>query len=199
MTSLDEELAGSAPPAPIHGPALDRELGLVIAEAELSVTSQRPRRRTRLAISGLIAAGAIGLGTAVAGAAGILPWFDTAPASVVRTSNGAVCEVSFGVKEVDDPGESVDAVTRAAALAKAKEFLADLDVSSIDMRSVARGLRPRATTRSESGPAESVEDYETYALLSVVSTRLQGELEQRDLPTTAVGVSMAASCDGGTQ
>ena len=198
MIPLDEELAASTPPVPVLTSELDRELGLVIAEAERLAGPTRARSRRRLSIGGLIAAGILGLGTAAAGAAGILPWFDTAPSSaVVTTSNGAECKVTFGVKAIADPDKPVNEVTRAAALAIAEDFLADLDVSSIDVRAAARGLPARATADTESGPAESVEAYETRAVMSVVQTRVDAELEQQGLPTSAVSVAMATSCEGG--
>ena len=200
MIPLDEELAASTPPVPVLTSELDRELGLLIAEAERLAGPMRARRRRRLFLSGLMAAGVLGGGTAAAGAAGILPWFDTAPShAVITTSGGAECRATFGVKAIDDPDEPVNAVTRAKALATAEQFLDGLDVSSIDVQAATRGLPPRASAGSESGPAESVEDYETRAVMSVVQTRVAAELGQQGLPTSAVSVSMATSCEGGDQ
>ena len=200
MNPLDEELTASAPPVPVVTSELDRELGLLVAEAERLAGPVRARRRRRLFLSGLVAVGVLGGGTAAAGAAGILPWFATAPAhAVVTTSNGAECELRFGAKAVDDPGEPVSYAARAEALATAEKFLADLDVARIDVRAATRGLPPRVTSGSESGPAESVQDYETHAVWSFVQKRVDAELEQQGLPTSAVSVGMAASCEGGDQ
>ncbi len=196
MTSLDEQLAAAAPHVSRRSPELDRELALVIAEAERLARPDGVRRRTRLAISGLAAIGALGIGTAAAGAAGILPWYDTAPArGVVTTSNGSTCELTFGVKGIEVLARPVDGTIRASAVAAAERFLEGFEVSGIDVDDATRGLPPRATTNSETGPAETVEEYETFAVMGVVEKRVTAELEQKGLPPEAVSVSMATSCD----
>jgi len=79
----------------------------------------------------------------------------------------------------------------------AEEFLEGFDVSSINVEDATRGLPLRATVGSEAGPAESIDEYETNAVMGVVQKRVHADLEQQGLPTTAVSVSMARSCDGG--
>jgi hypothetical protein len=103
--------------------------------------------------------------------------------------------VAFGVKEIDDPDNPVDASTRAAAVTAAEEFLEGFDVSSISVEDAIHGLPPRATVDSEAGPAESIDEYERYAVMAVVEKRVNADLEQQGLPQTAVSVSMASSCD----
>lgn len=198
MTSLDEQLAAAAPRMSASSPELDRELALVLAEAERLARPDGARRRTRLAIGGLAAVGALSLGTAAAAATGVLPWFETAPAQgVVLTSNGSRCELTFGVKGIEHSDHpAVDGTTRATAVAMAERFLEGLDVAGIDVDDATRGLPPRATANSEAGAAETVEEYETYAVMSVVEKRVTTELEQQGLPPEAVGVSMASSCAG---
>lgn len=172
MTSLDDELTAAAPPVPLITPELDRELVFLVAEAERLARPAVLRTRVRLALGSLVVVGAVGAGTVAAGAAGVLPWFDTAPSSsVVTTSTGSECSVTFGVKGIEDPQRPVDAATRAEALTVAEDFLAGFDVSSI-------------------------EDPETSASMYVVQARVDAELERQGLPTAAVSVSMATSCDG---
>ena len=172
MTSFDEQLAAAAPPVPVVDAGLDKELAAVASEAESLVRARGGRRRKRWVVGGLVAVGAIGVGTAAAGAAGILPWFDEAPArTVVTTSTGTTCELSFGVKGIEDAAHPVSGARRDAAVAAAEAFLVKLDLASIDVD-------------------------ETRAALAVVQARVDAELERRGLPATAVGVSMASSCHG---
>ena len=167
--TLDEQLSASAPPVFAPTVDLDRELAFAIAEAERLARSPR-RHRRRLAIGGLAALGAFAVGTAAAGAAGQLPWFDTAPSrGVAATATGEKCDVVYGVKGIEVSSHPVDAATRASAIAAAEEFLEGFDVSSvrIDDDSVAK-----------------------------VQKLVDAELVKQGLPTTAVGVSMAITCDG---
>ncbi|WP_244928579.1 hypothetical protein [Nocardioides sp. W7] len=195
MTSFDDQLAVSAPPAPVQTPALERELASVVAEAERQARHQKPHRRASLIVGGLAAAGLLGIGSAAA--AGILPWFEDAPArDAVSTSTGSECELTFDVKGIEDPGNPVDSTTRAQALAAAEEFLSNLDLSSIDIVAATEGLPPRALVDSEAGPAQSIEEYETYAVMSVVEQRVEADLRRQGLPTAAVSVMMASSCGG---
>jgi hypothetical protein len=197
MNSFDDQLARANPPAPVHTSELDDELLFVIAEAERLATRTQSRHRRRVVTGGLAALALIGTGTAAAAAGGILPWFDDAPSrGVVTTSTGAECELVFGVKGHSDPAHPVDSATRATAVAAAEAFLERLDLSSIDVDEAAAGLPPRATFDSEAGPAESVDEYETYAVMAEVEDRVNAALEKQGLPTGAVSVSMFSSCDG---
>jgi hypothetical protein len=198
MAALERHFADCAPPVPRHTSELEGELAFVIAEAERQAGSARLRSRFRLAIGGFTVVGALSVGTAAAGAAGIIPWFETAPShGVVTTSTGSECRVTFGVKAIDDPDHPVVGSTGAAAVAAAEEFLEGFDVSRINVEDATRGLPPRATVGSEAGPAESIEEYETNAVMVAVQKRVDADLAQQGLPTTAVSVSMARSCDGG--
>lgn len=197
MTSFEEQLTLSAPPVPVHSDELDRELLLINDRAEAMASSSRSRpRRRRFTLGALAAIGVIGAGVGAAGAAGILPWFDTAPVhAVMTTSTGTECEITFGIKAIEDPSRPVAHATRAAAVTAAESFLRDLDVSRISVAEATRGLPPRATVDSESGPAQSVDEYETFAVHRVVQERVDDALEQQGLPVTATSVSAATSCD----
>ena len=191
MTSFDELLARSAPQLP-DSAELDRELGLLVAEAERSTTRSRTRR-LRLGAVGLAAVGVLGLGGAAA--AGNLPWFESASSrDVVTTSTGTECEVTFGAKGLVDPGHPVDDSTRAATLTAAHAFLEDLDVSGIDLETAVRDAPPRTVVDSEAGPAQSVDEHETSALMTAVQERLDAELVRQGLPVEAVSLSMATTC-----
>lgn len=199
MTSLEEQLTLSAPPVPAHNDELHRELLLINDRAEAMASSSRSRpRRRRLTLGALAAIGVVGAGVGAAGAAGILPWFDTAPVhGVMTTSTGEKCEITLGVKPIEDPSRPVTPATRAAAVAAAESFLRDLDVSSINVAEATRGLPPRATVDSESGPAQSVAEYETDAVSHVVQERVDDALRQQGLPVSATSISVLTSCDGG--
>ena len=196
MTSLEDQLTMSAPPVPVQSDELDRELRLVNSQAEDLATSTRSRPRRRLALGALTAFGVIGAGVGAAGAAGVLPWFETAPThGVVTTSTGTHCEISFGVKPIQDPARPVAAATRAAAVTAAESFLRSFDVSSIKVADATRERPPRAVVDSESGPAQSVVEYETDAVIREVQERVGNVLAQQGLPATAISVSAATSCD----
>lgn len=113
-------------------------------------------------------------------------------------SSGEECKIAFGVKPLDDPAHPVAPGTRAAAVKAGELFLRSFDVSSIDIVDATRGLPARATIESESGPAQSVTEYETDAVHRVVQQRVADALEHQDLPVAAVSVSMATSCDRDT-
>ncbi|MDI6908406.1 hypothetical protein [Nocardioides sp.] len=167
--TLDEQLSASAPPVPARTADLDRELLFVIAEAERLAWPAR-RHRRRLTIGGLAALGAVAVGTAAAGAAGQLPWYDSAPSrGSATTATGEKCDVVYGVKGIEVQAHPVGAATRAAAIAAAEEFLESFDASSVRI------------------------DQDS---LAEVQKLVDAELVKQGLPTTAVGVSMALTCDG---
>lgn len=199
MTSIEDQLTLSAPSVPVYSVDLDRELLIVNARAEdLAPARSRPRRR--LAVGALAALGVIAAGTGTAGAAGLLPWFDTAPAhGIVTTSTGVECKLTFGVKALADPSHPLAPATNAAAVATAESILKHLDVSSIDIADATRGMPARATVDSESGPAQSVVEYETDAVSRVVQERVDDALGEQGLPSAAISVSTARSCDGDTK
>ncbi len=199
MTSFDEQLALSSPPVPALTPELDAELARIVMEAEGLTARPRSRRNRRLVIGGLVVMGTLGAGGAAA-AAGILPWFDSAPArGVVTTSTGAECALTFGVKQVQDPAAPVDDAVRAEVTDAAERYLKELDVSAISLAEATREAGPRATRDSEAGPAQTVPEYEVEAMYQLVAQRLDAELASQDLPSSSVGLSMASACDGDDQ
>ncbi|WP_114423549.1 hypothetical protein [Nocardioides houyundeii] len=195
MTPFDERLARSAPQLPADTTELDRELGLVIAAAEEQATRRRTRR-TWVGVAALVAVGATGVGGAAA--AGNLTWFDGAwSRGTVTTSTGAECDVMFDAKPLVDPAHPVAAPARAAAVTAARDFLAGLDVASIDLEAAIRDLPPRSTVDAEAGPAQSVEDHETLALMAAVEERVTTELVRQELPAHAVSIWMGSACADG--
>lgn len=197
MTSLDEQLALSSPPVPARSPELDAELVHVIAQAETAARPRPNRRRKTVAIGGLVVVGALGSGAA---AAGIIPWFQSAPShGVVTTSTGAQCDLTFGVKHVNDPAAPVSDDVQAKAKAAADKYLSDFDVSTISVAQATQAAGPRPTVDSEAGPAMTVDEYEVQAVHDEVRRRVEAELARQHLPSSAVGLSMASSCDGDDQ
>lgn len=197
MSSFDEQLALSSPPVPPRSPELDAEFVHVIAQAESAAGPRPGRRRRVVAIGGLVLAGALGAGGAAA-AAGLVPWFESAPShGALTTSTGARCTLAFGVKEVEDPAAPVSDAERAKARVAAEEYLRNLDVSMLDLAQATRAAAPRATADSEAGPAMSVDEHEVEAAYAEVGRRVEAELARQRLPATSVSLSMASSCEGG--
>ncbi|MGA8987566.1 hypothetical protein [Aeromicrobium sp.] len=200
MDPLDQHLADSALPVPIRSVQLRREIDLVIAEAERLARPNSQQLRRRLGVSWLAAIGALTVGAAAAGAGGILPWYQDAPLNgSIVTSTGSTCALTFGIKGVEVGNRPVADATRASAVAVAEQYLADLDVSSIDVAAATAKLPPRVTENSEEAMAETVDDYEARAVQAAVQRGVDAELDARSLPTSATSVSMASSCEGGDE
>ncbi|CUR54386.1 hypothetical protein NOCA2150128 [metagenome] len=191
MTSFDEQLAQSSPAVPARSPELDAEFVRVIAQAE-GVAGPRLKRRGRaLTIGGLVVVGALGAGGAAA-ATGLVPWFESAPSEgVVTTSTGARCTLTFGVKQIDDPAAPVSAAVRVRVETAADAYLRRLDFSTLGI-----GQSPRPPVDAEAGPATTVDESEVAAVYAEVGRRVDAELVRQHLPTTAVSLSMATSCEG---
>lgn len=199
-SSLDDLLDGSAPPATPRTAELERELAALISEAE-SGALRRSRSRKRILIAGLATIGVVGAG-ATASATGLLPqpWFDTPSARTTQpTSNGTSCDLAFRAKGHDDPAHPVDAATRDEAVRTADTFLKGFDFSTIDIDEAMKRLPPRATADTERGPAETVEQYETYAVQTELDRLVGAHLSAHGLPATAVSVSAMTSCEGARQ
>lgn len=195
-SSFDSLLDGSAPPATPRTPELERELAAMISEAEAVAAPVQSRLRRRMLIGGLATIGVLGAG-ATANAAGVLPWFDSPSTQNTQvTSTGASCEVVYDPKGHEDPKHPVNDTTRAAAVAAAETFLREFDFATIDVDEAIKKLPPRATVDSESGPAETVEEHETFAVQVELERQIDDYLAQQGLPAEAVSVSAMTSCDG---
>lgn len=196
-SSFDAQLDASAPSATPRTPELERELAVLIREAEAIAAPVPSRFRRRILIGGLATIGVLG-GGATASATGLLPWFDNPAAQNTQTtSTGASCEVKYGAKGIEDQKHPVDDTARAAAVAAAGTFLRDFDFSTIDVKEAVKKLPPRVTADSEAGLAQTVEENETFAVQVELEKRLGAYLAQHGLPAEAVSVSAAISCDGG--
>ena len=195
-SSLDHLLDASAPPTTVRTPQLDRELAALVTDAEAAVPG-RSRLRRRILIGGLATIGVLGVG-ATASATGMLPlpWFDNPAARTTQTtSTGATCDVAYRAKGIEDPKHPVDAATRAATVTAADAFLKKFDFSKIDVDEAVKQLPPRATVDSERGPAETVEQYETFAVQVELERRVDVYLSQHGLPAEAISVAAAISCE----
>lgn len=179
MTSFDEQLSLSSPAVPVRTPDLDAELAHVVAQAERHAGNGRSRRRYRVVVGGLVLVGALG-GAGAAAATGRLPWFDSAPAQgQLTTSDGSRCDLTFGIKQVEDRSAPVAADVRAEVTAAATAFLEALDVSTL--------------STDQGGGAED----ETGRVFQQVAERLDAALARQDLPSSSVALSMASSCARG--
>jgi hypothetical protein len=199
MTSFEEQLALSSPAVPARSPELDAEFARVIAQAEGVAGSRRRRRHRGVVIGGLITAGLLGAGGA-ATAAGIFPWFESAPShGVMTTSTGARCALAFGVKPLDDPAAPISDALRAQVTVAAEKYLRNFDVSTLSVAQATRATSPRPTVDSEAGPAMTVDEYEVDAVYQEVGRLMDTALARQHLPSSAVSLAMASSCDGGDQ
>ncbi len=199
MTSFDEQLALSSPAVPARSAELDAEFLSVIAQAEGAAGSRRKRRHRGVVIGGLITAGVLGAGGA-ATAAGIVPWFESAPShGVVTTSTGARCTLTFGVKPLDDPAAPVSDALRAKVTVAAEKYLRSLDVSTLSVAQATQATAPRPTVDSEAGPAVTVDEYQVDAVYQEVGRLMDAALARQHLPLSAVSLGVLSSCDGDDQ
>ncbi len=197
MSSFDEQLALSSPPVPARSPELDAELDRVVARAEVAAGPRRSLRGRGVVVGGVVVLGALGAGGAAA-AAGLVPWFESAPSrGVVTTSTDARCTLTFGVKELDDPAAPVSDAERARARAAAETYLEGLDLSTLSVAEATQAMPPRPTVDSETSQAMTVDEYEVAAVHEEVGRRVDAELVEQGLPVTAVSLAMASACEGG--
>jgi hypothetical protein len=208
---LDDLIAEAAPPVARRSDALRRELDTLVAESE-AAARPRPRRSLgrRVGLAGLTAAGVLGLGAA-ASAAGLLPmpWYDDP--SAIRAqhvlSSGRDCAWTFSARETEDGAHPVGPADRAAALAAAKRFLADLDLSGISVAEAVRKYEAadrayrsssayRDLPASERQPRADPDDVEFLAVAAELDERLAAELTRQGLSPHAVSVAAASRCDG---
>jgi hypothetical protein len=189
----------SSPPVPAQSPELEAEFVRVIAQAEGAAAPRWKRTSRGVTIGGLVLLGAVGVGGAAA-AAGLVPWFESAPShGVVTTTTGARCALTFGVKRHGEPGAPVSGAVRSKVTAAAEDYLKDFDVSSLSVTEATQAAVPRPTVDSEAGPALSVDEYEVQAVYEEVERRLHVALARQQLPSSSVSLSMASTCDGGDQ
>lgn len=195
---LDDLLAASAPPVTPASPELTRhhnELVLLTREAAVP-----PPRRRRVGAAGALAAvGVLSVG-GVAAAAGVLPtmfpW---------TTDSGSACELHASAelrRNVD--GTLVDGSTapeQRATLASAEEYLATLDLDSIDRDEAAERWfdyleRTSADhfTRAELESQFQGDRLETHAILHEVDGRLAKHLADEGHDPNSIMASLATRC-----
>jgi|GEM_PF-2938322 len=197
---LDELLRRSAPPTARRSAGLDRAVDQLMVATEAQARS--PRRLRRFGLVAATATGIIGLGTAGAVAAGLVPgWVPWA------TENGRSCEMQFIAQPRGDDGEpaAVDysAADQRRAADEARRFLAGFDYHSIDKaRAIAQWQRSEdaaiaATVPGEQQPRLDGADLELNAVGRVVWLRLQAHLEAEGFtrPADAVGFAQAWRCE----
>jgi len=199
MSSFDEQLGLSSPPVAARSSELDAEFARVIAQAESAAGPRQMRWRSGVVIAGLVVAGALGAGGAAA-AAGIVPWFESAPShGVVNTSTGARCTLTFDVKRLEDPAVPVSDAMRARVTAAAETYLKNFDVSTLSIGQATQAASQRPKVDSEAGPAMTVDEYEVEAAYEELRRRMDAELARQHLSLSAVSLAMLSSCDGGGQ
>jgi len=198
--NLDELLADSTPPVTPSSLELNQHLDQLVHLTEEAAAPRRPRRRNRaVAVGAFAAVGVLSVG-GVAAAAGVLPtlfpW---------TTDSGSTCELDVSAelrRNID--GALVDQTTAAeqeATLASAKEYLATLDLESIDRQAAAEHWfdyleRTSADhpTRAELESEFQGDRLETDALLHEVDTQLAKHLAEEGHDPTSIMTSLGNRC-----
>jgi hypothetical protein len=135
VMELDELLAAAAPPTTRRTAELDFEIRRLVGEVE---STFRPQRRTlRAGLIGVAAAATLGLGTATAMAAGVVP----TPAWVPwTTASGSDCQMQFTARPLTDTTsvKRYTAAERRLVVDEANRFLASFNYASVvEQRAVA--------------------------------------------------------------
>lgn len=196
---LDELLDLAAPPTARRTDGLQRELRLLVREAESRARPQR--RRLRAALVGVAAAGAVGLGTATAMAAGVVPTPGWVPWT---TDSGSTCEMQFTARPLDAGAHSKQRHTdaeRRRAVDEANRFLASFDYSSIDEEQAISEFQTEedAVIRSQPDPEErqprlTGDDLALTAVGFEVWDALEAHLTSRGIDPELVGYGQGWKC-----
>lgn len=197
---LDELLRQAAPRTAPRTDELQRELRVLVREAE---STARPQRRTvRATLVGVVTAGAVGLGTATAMATGVVP----TPAWIPwTTGSGSTCEMQFTARPLDTGAPSARRHTdaeRRQAVDEANRFLASFDYSSIDEEQAIREFQAEedAVIESQPDPEErqprlTGDDLVLTAVGSEVWDALEVHLASRGIDTELVGYGQTWKCE----
>jgi hypothetical protein len=185
---LDELLDRSAPPTARRSATLQYELQRMVADAEAAV---RPRRSVlRLGLVSAIATGVLGVGTAGAMAAGIVPTL----AVPWVTDSGSSCEIEFTASAAEPDGEapsvSYTPDEQRRAVTEAKRFLAAFDYSSIKEADAIREWTDAENDRWLRGDDRAP----LIAVGREVWNQLSRDLTERGLPTESVSFVWVPRC-----
>ena len=215
MDDLDDMLLRSAPPLAPRSDEMIRDLNHLVASVE-SVAMRQGRRNLRfVGASAVAVAGVLGLGAA-ATAAGLVdpPWSQTVsqqashPGPAVHADELAVgtnCKVVFSADTKVDPLHPVGKGPRAKALAHAKRFVLDFDITTISVaEAVARYKADYAAAALATGPGDlppsqlvpdgPVSEIEAGAVQSELGRRLEADLAAKGFSTHAVSVVALPEC-----
>lgn len=199
---LDDLLDRSAPPTAVRTPALERELTALVLATE---SAGRPRPKAlRTAWVGALATGLVGVGTAGAMAAGLVPTPSWVPWS---TSSGTNCEMRFYANPAGPDGEPLNGTysdaEKGRAVAEASIFLAGFDYDSIDEAEAIKKWQQEeaATIASVTDPAErqpplTGDELEITAVGAEVWDHLAAHLQAEGTPAELVVFGQGWRCNG---
>lgn len=201
-SKLSDLLNASAAAVVTRTADLQRELDQLVAAAEAATAPSRRRFSRRAGLAGLVTASAIALGVTASAVGGVdTPWSTIAarkfsyPGPSIHAdemSGGRNCKVVFGASDTWDPKHPVNVEERARAREHAKQFVRDLDISTISVSdALIRHEKELAQTAAEN-PADEVR---TTAVLIEIDQRLQAELKARGLSTHAVSAMAMPECE----
>jgi hypothetical protein len=176
--TLDDDLAGAAPPVRERTPEFRAALQELIADTDKQTrreTVSASQRRRKIAAVALTATAVLGTGTTAA-AAGWLPapWWEKPEATTqpVPSTSSEECSITYAPRPLADPAHPVGDMDRAAAMRAAAEFLRNLDAAAIVKQ-----------------------DHDT--VFRVLNARLTEALRRQGLSTHAVSVALASDCSDG--
>lgn len=162
--------------------------------AEIECTARPRRRRARATLVAGATAGVVVLGTAGAMASGLVP--GPAWMGPWSTDSGSACHMAFWVSEAGGDGEPLTRdypdAERQRALAVARDFLAGLDIASIDKDAAIDRWKQRESAAvasaapGEKQPPLTGDDLEITAVAQVVWQRLDAHLAEQHIPRELV-------------
>jgi hypothetical protein len=197
---LDDLLANSAPRV------TERDTFLLEAMREMSVAAEDhvgggSRRLRRLAVSGLAAF------SLVAGVGGVAAATDTLPNWLPwTTSGGTTCDMTITAEARRDAkgeliGSEQDAAEQRAALAAAKDYVATLDLSRIDMTRAKDDWLDYMGRVSVGSPSRETlqqkfvgDDLASHALIHAVDVQMGDYLAAQGYEPRSIMITVANKC-----
>lgn len=204
-THLDELITAAAPPVAQRTLELQDGLHSLVADTEAVAVPTKHRLGRRIGAISLATVGVLGVGAA-ANASGWVSWFDDPTALHEQTvlSSGNACEVVYAARALDDPAHPASSADQTAAMAVAKKFLRDFNLSTISIDYAVKKWNAASATAladlerrlppEEIPPKETPDEVELLAVQAELGERLSTELKRQGLNSDAVSVAAANRC-----
>lgn len=214
-SQLNDRLAAAAPSVVDRTDEVRRELHQLVAATEAAAAPTRRRFTRSRGFAAFGAAVAVGLGLTASATGGVhTPWGSIAaqkfsyPGPSIHAEDmtqGSNCKVVYGAAGTWDPKHPVSPEERAQVLEHAREFIRDIDLSTISVPDAIRRYEAEHARLARSTgldlpasvfrPDGTPDDIKAFAVLAALDQRLRAELKGKGLSTHAVGAVAMPECE----